>query len=99
VITAWALLLWIPQLALFGNEIFTTETPFLDANPVMVLVLVGLNLLELVAAVWVVVAFIKCVAEAQRFSAWRALANSVVAGLLMIAPFVIVGVVIAIVRS
>jgi hypothetical protein len=63
VITAWALLLWIPQLALFGNELFTTETPLLDANPPMALLLLGFSLLELVGAVWFVVAFLKCVGE------------------------------------
>ncbi len=99
VITAWALLLWIPQLALFGNELFTTETQILDGNPLMGLLLLGFFILELVVAAWFVVVFLKCVGETQGFSAWRALANAVVAGLVMIAPFAILGFVIAIARS
>jgi len=97
VITAWALLLWIPEVLLFGNELFTTETPILDANPAMLLLLLGFFLLELVLAIWFVVVFLKCVGEAQGFSAWKALGNAVVGGLVMIAPFVVLGVVIALV--
>jgi hypothetical protein len=28
----WALLLWIPELAIFGTELFTTATPRMDEN-------------------------------------------------------------------
>jgi len=99
VITCWALLLWAPQLLLFGKELFTTETPRLDANPGMTLLLLGFFLLELVVGVWFIVAFLKCVGEVQGFSAWKALANVLVAGLVMVAPFAILGVIIAVVAS
>jgi hypothetical protein len=99
VIAAWALLLWIPGILLFGTELFTRETPVLDANPPLFSGFILFQLLELAVAAWFVVVFLKCVGEAQGFSAWKALANSVVAGLAMIAPFVILGIVIGLVVS
>jgi hypothetical protein len=40
---------------------------------------------------------VKCLGEAQGFSAWKALANSLVAVLVMIAPLAIVGIAIVLV--
>jgi hypothetical protein len=99
VITCWALLLWVPQLLLFGNELFTTETPRLDADPGKGLLLLGFFSLEIVVALWFIVVFLKCVSEVQGFSAWTALANALVAGLVMVAPFVVLRIVIAVVAS
>jgi hypothetical protein len=75
VVTAWVLPLWVPQLLIYGRELFTTETPKIDANPFPLL---GLFVLELVATAWFIVVFLKCVGEAQGFSAWRSLGNVVI---------------------
>lgn len=99
VITCWALLLWVPQLLLFGKDLFTTETPRIDANLGMTLLLLGFVLVELVVAVWFIVAFLKCLAEVQGFSAWKALGNVLVAGLVVFVPFAILGVIITVVTS
>jgi len=93
-ILAWALLLWIPELLIFGEELFTSETPRLDASMTLTLLYLGFLFLELVIGVWCAVAFLKCLGEAQGFSAWRALANSIVALLVLVVPvllFVVIG--------
>jgi hypothetical protein len=83
----WLALLWIPQLALFGKEMFTEETPKLDeASPALASVFMGLAALELVGAVWSLVVLCKTVAEAHRFSAWLGLAAMFVAGLMILLP-------------
>ena len=80
----WAfLILWIPQFALFGGEIFREETPLMEASPVLSILFL---VVAVVLAIWGVVIFLKCVAEAQGYSAWKALLNSILALLLVIVP-------------
>lgn len=64
--------LWLPELLLLGNEMFTTETPLLE-SPIILLIYTILLLLEVVLAVWSAIITLKAIGEAHRFSAWKAL--------------------------
>jgi hypothetical protein len=75
VIQLWAALIWIPEIALFGSEMFTTEMPILDANPGYAEVLGALASLRGVLGIWGLVVYLKCIGEVQGFSAWRALGS------------------------
>jgi len=86
----WVSLLWVPELMLFGQEMFTTNTPRMDANPQRTFVLLGLLVVEFVGAVWAFVATLKCVGEVQGFSAWMALANVLLAAALLIVPIFVI---------
>jgi hypothetical protein len=88
----FALPLWIPLLLIFGSEMFTEETPSLEAQPMLLIPLLGIALIEIVLAVWSLVLLCNTIAEVQNFrSAWRGLGNLLLAGLVMIVPiFVIV---------
>lgn len=86
---AWAMLLWIPQLGLFGQELFTTETPNLDANPSLSYSLFGFLGVEFVIGIWTVVVLLKCLGQVQGFSAWRALGNLSLAGLVFLIPLLL----------
>jgi hypothetical protein len=79
------LLLWLPLLALIGPEMFTTSTPRLDANPVLALLPLVTGLLQIMVAMWAFVIYLKCLAEAHRFSAWRALGASIFAFFIVVA--------------
>lgn len=81
--TIWALLLWLPELALFGNDLFSKTTPNIEANPLLFL---GFLAVELVIAVWSLVVFLKCLGQAEGFSAWKALSAMLIAILLVIIP-------------
>ena len=83
VLVAWSFLLWIPVLLIAGNETFTTDTPRLDASPVRLALLALIWMIDIVLLFWYVVVIARCVAEAQAFSAWRGLANVIVAGLVI----------------
>jgi hypothetical protein len=85
----WAGLLWVPQLLLIGEEMFTAATPRLEANPGLALFLLSTALLELVVMIWGFVVALKAVGEAHLFSAWRALGASVLAMLVVIVPVVL----------
>ncbi len=86
----WALILWIPGLVLFGQELFTTETPIIDATPSLTFIFVGFGVIELTVGIWVFVVFLKCLGQVQGFSAWKALGNVFLAGLVIIIPIVLV---------
>jgi hypothetical protein len=72
--------IWIIQLGFLGRELFTTETPTLDANPTLGPVLLATGILEAFLGFWSLVILLKGVDEVQRFSAWRALASLVLIG-------------------
>jgi hypothetical protein len=73
----WILVLWIPKLALFGMELFTSTTPRIESNPVLALILLAFSLIELVVGIWVIIIFILCLSEVHRFSIWKAIATFV----------------------
>jgi len=66
-----ALVLWLPLLGLYGAEMFTSDKPRAVSNLAPLLLGAALGaILDL----WSLFLLIKTVAEAHRFSAWRALA-------------------------
>ncbi len=86
----WALILWIPELALFGQELFTSETPTIDATPSLAFLMLGFAAIEISIAIWTIVVLLKCLGQVQSFSAWKALGNVVLAGLVVIVPIVVI---------
>jgi Yip1 domain len=85
----WALLLWIPAVLLFGNELFTIETPVMDANLTLLMMYLGVGVLQLAIAIWAIIVFLKCLGQVQGFSAWKALGNTVLAVLVILAPIML----------
>lgn len=83
--TVVALLLWIPEFAVFGRDLFSAYTPNIDAHP---FALLGFALLEIVLGIWGLVILVKGVAQVHGFSAWRGLFTVVVAVLLIAVPVV-----------
>ncbi|HET6629706.1 MAG TPA: Yip1 family protein [Woeseiaceae bacterium] len=86
----WTSLTWIPELLLFGEEMFTTEMPRLEANPTLAFVFLGLIIVELIGGVWALVVYLKCLGQVQGFSAWKALGNVFLATLVFVVPIVLV---------
>ncbi|MFO0013388.1 MAG: Yip1 family protein [Planctomycetota bacterium] len=79
-----ALFLWIPQLALFGSENFTTDTPQIDSQPGLLVALMVIGVLELTLGIWTLVLLCNMIAEVQNYrSAWKGLGNLILAGLLL----------------
>lgn len=94
----WGLLLWIPALAVFGQELFTSKMPRVEANPLLDILLLGFATVSLVIGVWQFVIFLKCLGQVQGFSAWKALGNSIMAAMVVLMPIVIVVVVLTLVN-
>jgi len=86
-----ALPLWIPNLLLVGSDLFTAETPRLDARPALWIPVIAIMVVELVLAIWSLVLLCKTVAEVQGFqSAWRGLGNLILAGLVLFVPLIVI---------
>ena len=90
--TVAALVLWAPQLALFGSDMFTSEMPTLENSPNLWIPFIAIGAAEVILGLWGIVLMCNTVAEVQGFhSAWRGLGN------LVLAILGVMGIVIAIV--
>ena len=85
-----SLVLWIPELILFGEELFTTETPIIDASLSLTITIMIFWMIELIIGIWAIVIYLKCLGQVQGFSAWKALANAFLSGLVALIPLVII---------
>jgi Yip1 domain len=85
--TLWAALLLIPQYVLLDG--WRLEPSDLQENPAALAVLGLLGLLQIVIGFWAVVIHVKCIGEAHRFSAWRALATLILSGIAMLAVLLV----------
>lgn len=79
----WALLLWIPSLAIFGKDLFTTEAPRVAEHLGLYFALLAI---EMVFAVWSVVIFLRALGQVHGFSAWRAIGASLIAISIVVIP-------------
>lgn len=83
-------ILWIPELILYGEEMFTTATPMMDSNLSLCMLLMVLGVIEFIGSVWSTIVGLKCLGEVQGFSAWKALGNCLLAGLVILVPIIII---------
>ncbi|KZN54490.1 hypothetical protein N474_01865 [Pseudoalteromonas luteoviolacea CPMOR-2] len=88
-----SLMLWVPLIAIAPNEIFATNTPTINANTIKSVLYWGIMTIQLVLGIWSLILMIKCVAQVQEFSFWRAFSNLLLAGVALVVP---VGIAIAI---
>ena len=77
------------MIALFGDECFTSLTPRLDEDPVLASAMLFLGLIELIGAIWAIVISLKCLGQAHKFSAWRALGSVLLMVLVLVGFFVV----------
>jgi hypothetical protein len=82
----WGLGLWLIELPLFGQDLFTTETPRIDERQFLQSAFIAIISIEKVIAVWAFIVFLKCLGQVQGFSAWRALGNAALAWGIIFVP-------------
>jgi hypothetical protein len=81
--------IWLIQLGLIGREMFTTDTPALEANPLLGLALMATGLIEIALAIWCFVVVLKCLGEVHQFSAWRALGSILLVVFVIVVPLLL----------
>ena len=82
----WSLILWGPALLLFGAELFATATPIIDASTMLSGLYMVFSFGIGTVSIWAFVVFLHALGEVQGFSAWKALGNSILAGLVVLVP-------------
>ncbi|MCX6899988.1 MAG: Yip1 family protein [Verrucomicrobia bacterium] len=88
---AFALLLFVPAWLIAGRELFTKQTPYMNAHPVLLIMLTALSVVEVILGVWSFVTTCHTVAEVQGYrSAWRGLGNMLLAGLMVSAALLMI---------
>lgn len=75
---------WFVKIALFGRELFVDLTPRIESDGTAAVAFLGFSLVELTLLVWTIVLSLKCLGQAQGFSAWRAMGNIILAVLLVV---------------
>jgi hypothetical protein len=90
------LVLWPPAMLLFGRELFTFETPRIESNPLLSLLILAFVFANIALAIWSFVLSLHTIAEAHGFSAWKALGASILTffvvlgiALLIALPFIL----------
>jgi hypothetical protein len=85
----WTLILWSLYILLFGKSIFIHQTLITFGNLTLSGVSWIFNAIIFIVGVWSIFINIKCIAETQGFSAWLALANYIIAALVILTPMII----------
>jgi len=86
----WGLALWIPALAILGEEVFTSDTSMLEETPALLYMAFVFAAIWVTTWIWAFIVFLKCLGQVQGFSAWKAMGNTILAGVI---PFVIFAVI------
>jgi hypothetical protein len=90
---------WIPAMVLLGEEMFTSTTPRMDDSTWLQSFLGVTSAIGIIGGIWSFVALVKCLAEAHRFSAWRALGTVLLLGVILLFLLVVLIGVIAVVTT
>ena len=86
-----SILIWGPDLLLFGSEMFTELTPRMDAQPSLWTIFFAFRAVEISLGVWSLFLICNTLAEVQGFrSAWRGFFNLILAGMIVLVPIILV---------
>ena len=85
--TAFSLLLLIPELMIFGDEIFKSET--YSPNWITDMVLMLFALMEITLGIWTLVILIKGISLIQNFSTGKSVLNAFLPALLILVPIIL----------
>lgn len=93
----WMLLGYIPLIALTGTDVFSNEMPVISESVFLSRFVVLFGIVSIITAVWSIVLAVISLSEVQRFSAWKAIGNMLLSGLVVFAvgllimiPFILI---------
>lgn len=79
----------IPEIFVFGKELFQSNTPLLDSSVILISVFTILSIAEFIIGIWSCYITLVCISEAQQFSVWKALLNLAIPCLLVLIPILL----------
>ncbi|WP_302104879.1 Yip1 family protein [Polycladomyces zharkentensis] len=77
------LIFWVPQLLIFGKEMFTEWTPSVNESVLFATLMFIFAVIEIVLTIWSFVFLSQCIAEVNGFSAWKGLASVITIPLIL----------------
>ena len=95
---AWAsipmvltLLLLIPEIIVFGEEMYTTQTPIMDSSTSLLyaFVIFGVGVIYGILGIWSFILYLHCLGQVQGFSLLKTFGNILLAGLVIYIPIVL----------
>lgn len=90
----FALLIWLPELLIFGSGMFRSESPAIEAHSIL---LIAFSVIEIALSVWSLILICHTVAEVQSYqSAWRGLVNLALAACVISVPIIFAAVLVVI---
>ncbi|HMR82813.1 MAG TPA: Yip1 family protein [Niabella sp.] len=87
-----ALLFFIPQVAIYGIEMFKNKGDITGAGLISNILVYGSVFIELVLGVWTIVLFITGISEVQKFSIGKAILNVLLPIFIIFLPLLILGI-------
>ena len=87
------IILYIPLFIFFGKDLFINEIVF-QPNSFKTIFLIIFGVIEIIALIWTIIVFLKCLSEVQGFSVWKALGNTLLAFLVVFIPLIILALII-----
>ncbi|UAC47458.1 YIP1 family protein [Bacillus aquiflavi] len=82
------LILWVPQLILFGHEMFTSSMPNTTSNPTLLILFFLFMAIDTIIVVWYYIITCKSIGQVHGFSAWKGLL-SIFLSFLILLPFIV----------
>ena len=87
----WSVIFWIPDILIFGQELFTTPTEnSLATMAPYAFYAIGFFIIKVTASAWAFILLLKALGQVQGFSAWKALWNLMIPGLLFLIPMILI---------
>ena len=94
-----ALLFLIPQIALFGNEIFQSDIDISNSGFFSIITFYLTSSLEVVLGLWTIVLLVIGISEVQKISIWKSIFNMILPGLIIIGSIGIIALLIYIISD
>lgn len=88
--TIWSLPVWAMGMFIFGIDFFKDASLILQASMFLNIISWILSIIFMLLGIWSIFISIKCVAEAQQFSSWKALLNFILSFVIVIVPIILI---------
>ena len=85
-----ALILLIPQIAIFGNGIFQSDIDVYGSGLLSIIIFYFTLFLEITLGIWTIVLFIIGISEVQKLSIGKSILNMILPGLIIIVPIAVI---------
>jgi hypothetical protein len=89
-----ALLLLIPQIAFFGNEIFQSDIDLTNSGLMPIMTFYITALFQVILGFWTLVLLVIGISEVQKISIWKSILNMIFPGLIIIGSIAIIAMII-----